>query len=138
MATTGTVNGTIQAIYVGSVKIDVQLSADLSISHDPRTSINKDSAGWEETRSGKKSWEMSGESEFQFDATEGFSELFAAMIAGTEVTVMFSSEVVADKKWSGVAQITKLDLSAGVEEDVKFSYAFKGNGALTEAVVPAE
>lgn len=133
MATTGTLNGTILAIYVGGTKIDKQLSADINISHDPRTGINKDSAGWEETRSGKKAWEVSGESEMALDATEGFSELFNALISGTEVSLEFSTEVSGDKYYYGNAQITKLDASAGVEEDVKFSYAFKGNGVLREA-----
>ena len=80
---------------------------------------------------------MSGEAEFTFDSTYGMSELFAAMIAGTEVALEFSTQVVADKEWKGSAQVTKLDVSAGVEEDVKFSYAFKGNGAITETAVPA-
>jgi len=135
MATIGTVNGTIIAIYIGAVKIDKQLDASLSISHDPRTGINKDSGGWEETRSGKKSWEMNGESEFAFDATEGFDDLFDAMIAGTEVTVKFSTEISGDTSYSGVAQITKLESSPGVEEDVKYSYSFKGNGAISKATI---
>ena len=135
MATTGTVNGTILAIYVGSTKIDTQLDASLSISHEPRTGINKDSGGWEETRPGKKSWEMSGESEFAYDATEGFDQLFDALIAGTEVTLKFSTEVTGDTAYSGAAQITKLESSAGVEEDVKYSYSFKGNGAITKSTV---
>lgn len=137
MATLGTVNGTILAIYIGSVKMDVQLSADISISHDPRTSINKDSAGWEGARSGKKSWEASGEAELQLDATQGMEELFDAMIAGTELTILFSTEVTGDTYFTGAAQVTKLDISAGVEEDVKYSYAFKGNGALAKATVSA-
>lgn len=135
MATTGTVNATILAIYIGAVKMDVQLNADLSLSHDPRVSINKDSAGWEGTRSGKKSWEMSGEAEMQYDATQGMEELFDALIAGTELTLQFSTEVSGDTRLSGVAQVTKLDISAGVEEDVNFSYAFKGNGALAKTTV---
>jgi predicted secreted protein len=135
MATTGTINATLLAIWVGAVKMDVQLNCDLSISHDPRVSINKDSAGWEGTRSGKKSWEMSGESEMQYDATQGMEELFDALIAGTELTLQFSTEVTGDVRLSGVAQVTKLDISAGVEEDVNFSYAFKGNGAIAKTTV---
>ena len=135
MGTTGTVNGTIIAIYVGGTKIDLQLSAELSISHEPRTSINKDSAGWEGSRSGKKSWEMNGESEFAFDSSQGFDELFTAMISGTQVALKFSSEVSTDSYYYGNAQVTKLDSSPGVEEDTKYSYAFKGNGALGKATV---
>lgn len=135
MASTGIINATILAITVGGTKIDVQLSADLSISKDPRTSINKDSGGWEETYGGKKSWEMSGEAEYKPDATEGYSELFAAFIADTEVTLDYTTAVSGDSHYTGVAQVTKLDLSGGVEENGKMSYSFKGNGAIAEATV---
>jgi len=135
MASTGIINATLLAVYVGAVKIDVQTSASLLITQSPRKSLNKDSAGWEANYSGAKSWELSGDAEYKADATEGFSELFAAMIAGTEVTVKLSTAVSGDKEYSGTAQITKLDMSGGVEENGSISYSFTGSGALAPATI---
>jgi len=137
MASTGIINATLLAIYVGSTKIDVQTSASLSLSQSTRKSLNKDSAGWESNFAGAKSWELSGDAEFEIDATEGYSALFAALIAGTQVAVKISTAVTGDKEYSGAAQITKLDMSAGVEENATISYSFTGSGALAEATISA-
>lgn len=126
-----TINGTIIKITLDGTAIDVQLSASLSVSKEPRVGINKDSGGWEEARDGKKSWEMSGEAEFQYDAVVGFTQIFAALTGNLDVALEFTSDVVGDKKLTGNAQVTKLDLTAGVEEDSKASYGFKGNGSPT-------
>lgn len=135
MASTGVINATLLAIYVGTVKITVQTSATLSITKSPRKSLNKDSGGWPNNYGGEKSWEMSGDAEYKADATHGFSQLFTAMINDTEVTVVFQTAVSGDKKYSGTAQITKLDLSGGVEENGKISYSFVGSGAIAEGTV---
>jgi predicted secreted protein len=135
MASTGVINGTLLAIYVGAVKIDVQKSCTVSMSHDVRTYINKDSAGWENAAAGKKSWEMSGEADFKIDATYGLSQLFTAYVSGTEVALKFQTAVSGDGYLYGNAQVSKLDWSAGTEETGTMSYAFKGNGILRYATV---
>lgn len=135
MASTGIINATLLAIYVGATKIDVQSSASLSLTQSPRKSLNKDSGGWEANYAGAKSWEISGDAEFKIDATEGFSQLFTAYIAGTAVTVKLSTAVSGDKEYTGSAQISKLEMSGGVEENGSISYSFTGSGALAEATI---
>lgn len=135
MATTGTVNGTIIAIYVGGTKIEKQLSASFSFSHEPRTSINKDDASWETSRPGKKSWECSGESEVDEASTVAMSTLLNALINGTVLSLEYTTEVSGDTVFSGNALVTKYDKEAGVEEDAKVSYSFKGSGAPTVGTV---
>lgn len=135
MATTGVINGTIIAITIGGTKITNQLSASLSVTHDVRTWINKDSAGWEASGAGKKGWEMSGEANLALDAAYGMDDLYDAMIAGTEVSIDWTTGVSGDYHFSGTAQVTKLESAPGVEETTNYSYGFKGNGALTKATV---
>ena len=135
MATAGTINGTILAIYIGGTEIDKQLSASFSFSHEPRESITKDDGGWGTKRPGKKSWEASGDAETAFDATEGYDELSTALINGTALTLLFSTEVSGDTTFTGTAYITKFDVEAGVEEDSKISYAFAGSGLPTKGTV---
>ena len=134
MATAGTLNGTIIAITIGGTKIEKQLGASFSFSHEPRTSITKYDASWETSRPGKKSWEASGEAENDFGSTV-LDSLLAALIAGTEVTIDFTTDVSGDTEYTGTALVTKFDVDAGVEEDSKVSYSFKGTGAPTKQVV---
>jgi len=134
MATTGIVNGRILRIYVDDAIIDNETECALSVSHTPRTSTNKDDGGWQKTLPGSKSWEASGSGEHEMTTSgENYSTLFGAMIAGTEVKIDFDTAVTGDKKYTGNAQITSLEISSSSEENVTFSYTFTGNGALTES-----
>ncbi len=132
MASTGIINATIVAIKVGATKINNALSAELNITMEPRESLNKDSGGWRARFSGAKSWEMSGEAEFAPDATYGLEELFDALLAGTSLTMLFTTDVTGDTQFGGSAVITNLTKSAGVEENVQISYTFAGNGAIAK------
>jgi len=135
MATAGIVNATLIGIYVGTSKIAMATSGSLSINQALRTSINKDDGGWEKSFGGARSWNMSGDSEFAFDSTYGPSQLADAIIAGTKLTLKFSTEVVGDIKFSGEAYIETFEISGGAEENATYSYSFKGTGAITKATV---
>ena len=140
MPTTGKFSSRLLAIYTGAgagTKITHQTDASLSIGSNTIDVTTKDSAGWEESIYGNKNWEMSGSAVFAFDAANGHSSLLANITAGTTVTVLLTTAITGDKKWSGTALVTKLDLNgSGSGDDApSYSYSLKGTGALTEATV---
>jgi len=136
MPTTGTVLAKNMAIYIGAVKITCQTNASISMETAMFNTTCKDSGAWGEQRPGTKSWSASGEANLAFDATYGFSQLFDAWTAGTAVTVVFQTGVTGDKKYSGSAYITSLELTSdGNDTAVTFSFELQGVGPLVEATV---
>ena len=132
MATTGILNGTALLLYVDGTAVAHSTSHTLSVSHATRDATTKDSSGWEDALNGLRSWEASGEGLVAFDAAYGYSDLFALITARSTVTIKLSTEVTGDKYYEGSALLTSLEESAGTEENISFSYTFKGTGALTE------
>lgn len=134
MATTGVVNASDIKIYTGSspVKICEITSATLSLTHSARETTSFDSAGWTTRAKGKKDWEMSGNSNFKFDATNGFSELFALYLSGASVLLTWKTADAQDAVYSGNAIITQLQATGSTEENETISFTFAGNGAIAE------
>jgi hypothetical protein len=133
MATTNILNGTLLAIYVGGVKIDLQLQADLKLTMTPRESRTKDSSSYANIFEGIRDFEITGESEVAANATYGMTQLFTAFTAGTELTIAFKTGVSGDMILTGKAYVSELSSTAGVEENARFSYTFTGNGGLTKS-----
>ena len=53
----------------------------------------------------------------------------------TELTVMFSTEVSGDYKYSGSAWLTSMSMDSPNEDNTTYSLSFSGTGALTQAAV---
>jgi hypothetical protein len=63
-------------------------------------------------------------------------ELFTSYLATrTVLTVMFSTEVSGDLKYSGSAWLTSLSIDAPNEDNTTYSMSFSGTAALTQASV---
>jgi predicted secreted protein len=137
MPTLGIVNATLIGIYVGTTKIANCKSGSLSLSQSFRTSTNKDDLGWEKNLPGARSWSISGDAEFAFDAAYGAEDLVTAINDRTELTLKFSTEVATDMRFTGAAYCESFELSGGAEENASYSFGFKGTGALTKEAVPA-
>lgn len=138
MPTTGTVLAKAMKIYTGGTPAAVtcQTNGSISLNTAMFDTTCKDSGAWAENRPGTKSWTASGEGLLAFDATNGFSQLFTAWSAQTEVDVVFQTGVTGDKKYSGKAYITSLELTSdGNDTAVTFSYEMEGNGAIAEGTV---
>lgn len=131
--TTDVINGTDLLLYVEGVAIAGSASHSLTLNSETRDTTNKDTAKWRTVLGGRLTWGISGSGMFAFDATYGYSQLMALLIAGTVVTLKFSTEVAGNKHWSGEAIITKIDMEAPDGQNTTFSYEFVGKGALTEA-----
>lgn len=139
MPTNGKFDARLLKIYTGATPIAIthQTNASLSCSADMIDVTTKDSGGDRELLPGTRSWTMSGEGGFAFDAPNGYSALFAAWKNGTVVTPVLQTAVTGDKKYSGSAYLSSLEMtSSGAGGDmVTFSYTLEGTGGLTEATI---
>jgi TP901-1 family phage major tail protein len=132
--TAGIINATDIRIYVAAALIAHTTSAELSVSADMIDITTKDSAGWNEGMPGKKSWEMSGEGKFSFDAAYSPEDLFAALLAKTKLAVKYKTATSGNDEYSGDCYVTSWSVSAGVEDATSFSFTFTGTGAIAKAV----
>ena len=133
--TSGIVNGTLIGVYVDGTLVARAVSGDLDLTMATRDTSNKDTGGWEESLEGRMSWSCSAEGMMVQNLSGNYSTLFAKLTARATVTVMLSSTVTGDKKWSGSAFITNLKLTAADQSNTTFSCSFKGTGALTETTL---
>jgi len=144
MPTLGIVNATNIKIYVITSpgpppKLDAianATSGTASITQGLRTSVNKDDGGWEKSLPGARSWSMSGDSEFAFDAAYGLAELEATVQARTPLLLRFATEESGDIHFSGTGYLESIELSGGAEENATYSYSFKGTGLLKKEQIP--
>ena len=131
MATPDVINGTDLLLYVGGVPVAGSTTHSLTLGSETRDTTNKDTAKWRTVLGGRLTWAISGSGMFAFDAAYGYSELNALLVAGTVVTLKFSTEVTGDTYWTGDAIITKIDLEAADGQNTTYSYEFVGKGVLT-------
>jgi len=132
MATTGLINGTLLAVYIGAAKIDLQTSAELKLTMTPRESRTKDSTAYASRFDGIRDWEISSEIEIAADATYGITQLMAAWLADTKLSIAFKTCVSGDMILGGDAYIQEISQSAGVEENATASITFTGDGELSK------
>lgn len=150
MATSGIFNGTDLNIFIdrGAIVLEEWVedwqpiahatSCELSLSHSPRDTSTKDSAGETERAPGKLDWSISADALYAIDYTdsEGMTELFDAIENNEKLKIKFSSEVVGDQEYDGEGYVTDLSLNAGVEENASYSVSIAGTGALTKTTIP--
>tara|TARA_R110000824_G_scaffold68953_2_gene177759 strand:+ start:857 stop:1288 length:432 start_codon:yes stop_codon:yes gene_type:complete len=143
MATNGVINGTKFGVYAAGTKIGYATSASISMNHNLRDTSTKDSAGWRDQLEAQRDWEVSVEGMLIFLDGSGsaisdltMNELYSTYIATrTEFTLMFSTEVTGDLKWSGQAFMTSLSADTPNEDSSTWSGSFSGTGALTQSAV---
>tara|TARA_R110000744_G_scaffold185264_2_gene304685 strand:+ start:1051 stop:1485 length:435 start_codon:yes stop_codon:yes gene_type:complete len=143
MATNGVINGTKFGVYAAGTKIGYATSASISMNHNLRDTSTKDSGGWRDQMEGQRDWEVSVEGMVIFLTNAGgaisdvtIDELYSTYIfTRTALTVMFSTEVTGDIKWSGEAYLTSLSADTPNEDSSTWSGSFSGTGALTQSTV---
>ncbi len=136
MATTGTVLAKYLKLYVGSTAVTCQVDASMNMSTNMIQTTCKDSAADASVLPGEKSWEASVSGNLAYDATYGWSQLFAAWTGQTLLMLVYQTGVVGDKKLTGSAYINSLTkTSSGNDEAVTFDAGLTGTGALVEATI---
>jgi predicted secreted protein len=144
MATTGPVNGTLISIYKdvsGTLKkIANATSNSIDISKDMIDVTSKDSAGAKEFIAGEYGYTLNVEAIFEDDASVGasqqsFKDLATDLLAGTLLTIVMSSNVTGDEKYTGSAFFMSLSLSAPNNDKATWTGTLQGSGALTIGTV---
>ena len=144
MATTGPVNGTLISIYKdvsGSLKkIANATSHSFDVSKDMIDVTSKDSAGAKEFIAGEYGYTLNVEAIFEDDASVGatqqsFKDLATDLLAGTLLTIVISTNVTGDEKYTGTAFFTSLSLSAPNNDKATWTGTLQGSGALTIGTV---
>jgi TP901-1 family phage major tail protein len=144
MATTGPVNGTLISIYKdvsGSLKkIANATSHSIDISKDMIDVTSKDSAGAKEFIAGEYGYTLNVEAIFEDDASVGasqqsFKDLATDLLAGTLLTIVMSTNVTGDEKYTGTAFFTSLSLSAPNNDKASWTGTLQGSGTLTIGTV---
>lgn len=136
MATTGTVLAKNMKLYIGVVAVTCQVDASINMTTNMIQTTCKDSAADAEVLPGEKSWEASVSGNLAFDATYGWSELFAAWKNQTLLAIIYQTGVAGDKKLSGSCYINSLsNTSSGNDEAVTWEAGLTGTGALVEATI---
>lgn len=146
--TTGIINGTNFRFYLnlgdGLTPVAYATNCTIDFSRDLRESVTKDSTGggstgWRTVRPGQKSPTISGEGLVAFEGDTNsnikpISELFNAFDDGTLVVWRMTTDVAGDEFMSGNCYITALNLGAGAEEDVTYSFTGEVDGTVYQGV----
>ena len=138
MATSGIFNGSLLSIKVDGNKLLNSTSCSLSLSADTPEATTKDSGGFQELIVGVKSGEISFEGLVAYDAGSGsqIGDISDELIAGTQVTWEFSTDVAGDDKYSGFGIISSIEITADMESPVSYSGTIVTTGAITQGVEP--
>lgn len=136
MPTTSVVNSKLFAIYTGGTptKIARLTNVEVSMVHAPRDISSKDDSPWGAFLEGKLSWTASGESLVAWDDANGADTMTTSITARTLLTVVFTTDVTGDKKFSGTAYLDNFTItSPATEENVTCSFSMTGVGELVKA-----
>ena len=137
--TASVIDGGLLLLKVGGVTIGKATSHSLSVTANVRDITSKDSAGWTENLEGLRSWEVSGDGLYTFDATYAYDDLHALIISRLPVILLIARtepKNADDWYFTGSAYLTSLSLETPNEgENSTYSYSFTGTGSLTKAVI---
>jgi predicted secreted protein len=144
MATTGIMNGTLIGLYksVSSTmtKIANGRSTSVDISIDMIEITTKDSAGYKEFIPGEKGGTFDFEGLLEQDGSIGGSlvspsDLVTDALAGTAITVRWSSQVSGDTYYESSAYITNVNFSAPNNAEATFTCSLQMTGTITQGTV---
>ena len=136
MATSGIFNGSLLSVKVDGNKMLNSTSCSLSLSADTPEATTKDSGGFQEVIVGVKSGEITFEGLVAYDSGSGsqIGDISDELIAGTQVTWEFSTDVAGDDKYSGTGFISSIDITADMESPVSYSGTIVTTGTITQGV----
>lgn len=137
MATAGVFNGTLLSVQIGGSKLFNSTSASMSLSMDAPEATTKDSGGFQEVIAGVKSGEISFDGLVAYDTVSGIQigDVADDLLAGTEVTWEFSTDVTGDNKYTGSGYISSVEITAEAESPVSYSGTIVTTGTITKGTV---
>jgi len=144
MATTGIANGTLVSLYktisTTPTKIANGRSTSADISIDMIEITTKDSAGYKEYIAGEKGGTFEFEGLLEQDGSIGGSlvspsDLVTDALAGTAITVRWSTQVSGDTYYESSAIISNVNFSAPNNDAATFTCSLQMTGTITQGTV---
>jgi predicted secreted protein len=132
--TTTFLNGTTHKIEIGGVLLGYTKDASVSVSKNIIDTSNKDSGAWSTSLGGRNSFTISGSALLRYDATKGAAEMFADIVAGTELAVKVTNSNTGDNEFAGTVIVNSWEISFPDDDVVEYSFEMTGTGAATFAV----
>ena len=109
-------------------------SSSLEIAADMIDVTNADSTGgWKEYITGELGGTISVEGLYDSAATEGFSQAFADLVAGTSVTWTYGQTTSGTKYYTGSGLLSNISVSGDKNDAANYSFNIQITGAITEA-----
>lgn len=133
MATSGIANG-LHYITIGGTQITHLINVDYNVTNNLRNITTKESTGnAEEWGGGTISNVMTAQAYFAEDAGYGFNELQAACVAATTVSIVFTTGVSGDVKWTASAKVANVgQVSPNLDGSGTVDVTFNITGVVTE------
>lgn len=124
-------------LKIGDNKVMGTISRTLNFSAEEKDNTTMDSdAGWSSTKSGKKSFDLSVELQFQKAASYNGKELFQAFLDGVEAVLYFGGVNEGDMYFEGNVWVSGGSISTpGNGQNMGMSANLKGTGALAPKTV---
>jgi predicted secreted protein len=130
MATVGIIDGKNLRWHINGTAIAQALTCSISFSAETRQSTNKDSTGsWAVNKYSTRSF--TGSCEAHMAEGEQYETLWAAFLAGTTLTMEFTTGESGDLYDNCQILVTGLEKTSSNDEDVTFSATFTGTGVPT-------
>lgn len=138
MPTSGIVKGSIMRVYVDSVAVAKATDCSIEFSANEVNIAHKDVSGsWSASDYGELNATISTSALYAELGGESFDTIWGEFLAGTKMTIRFSTEVTGDTYYEGEFLCTSLSINAPNNESVTYSASFKSDGAIASDVVPA-
>ena len=136
-------NGTKLGVYIqaGSPAVDTLIAAatdcSLSLNMETIDITTKDSTGFRELLGGLRSGSVSvsGLIDYQDASNNDVTDLYSAFKLRSELTLVFSTGVTGDQKYTANAYMTSLEQSGGTEDTATYSATFELTGIISEATI---
>ena len=132
MATAGIIEGTNVIMKVGGTAVSHTTSNSVSLTKSTRDITTKDSGENEEHAAMRNGGSFTLDGMVADDATYGYSEIYAAIKAGTAVALTWGTFVVGDLEYSQSVIINSLDRDDPLDANSTFSVSGIFTGATTE------
>lgn len=131
-------NGTKLLIFVDGTQVGSLMDNSITINTDLPDATSKDSGGWAEHITGLKDWSGSGSQLYDpLNADTTADDIIAKIIAGTQVVIVFGTNVTGDTYYYGNAHFQNLSINAPMEAAANADFSFVGTGPLASGVTPS-
>ena len=131
-------NGTALLVKVGGTLLSCQTDdTSLSLTKDMIETTCKGAAGGAKTYiPGEYGATIDVNAAYDIAATNGFSEMFANIVNGTEVAWTWGSTASTEKFYEGHAFVSDLSISAPQNDKASYSFTLQVTGEVAESTNP--